>query len=225
MPEMESTPKETRRAAIYCRASKKDPSSLRIQERDLRAWAKAQGFEIVAVMKEEPHGTFEQKKVLALAKRRKIEAILVTTTDVWSDTMRWFNEGGLDFLTNPRFLRQQMFLFEGLDRLARLHIPILSMTGGLFNWSTTEGQKWAAMAAEQVRSRQDWKPLLIKAGMREAKEEGRAIGRSKGPSEKTSKVTPKILRLRAQGLSYRAIAEATGLDPKTIASVVKSKAN
>ena len=67
--------------AIYCRVSTADQSCDR-QERDLRAFAKRAGFEIVAVFKETASGAkndrAERNKVMALARARKIDAILVT---------------------------------------------------------------------------------------------------------------------------------------------------
>jgi DNA invertase Pin-like site-specific DNA recombinase len=219
---MERTPKETRRAVIYCRASKKDPSLYR-QARDLGRWAELQGFEVVAVMNEELHGTSAQEEVLALAKSQKIEAILVTTDEVWLDFDGQWRKLGLRDL--PTYLRRQKFIFDGLDHLARLQIPILSKTGVVFDWNTSKGQEWAQRVAEVVRRQADWKRALIWAGMNEARKKGRTIGRKEGPSRRTSKATPKILRLRAKGFSYRVIAEATGLDPKTVASVIKYKTN
>ena len=56
--------------AIYCRVSTADQSCDR-QERDLRAFAKRAGFEIVAVFKETASGAkndrAERNKVMALA--------------------------------------------------------------------------------------------------------------------------------------------------------------
>ena len=61
--------------AIYCRVSTDDQSCNR-QERDLRAFAKRAGHEIVAVFKETASGAKndrpERNKVMALARARKI---------------------------------------------------------------------------------------------------------------------------------------------------------
>src|SRR5262245_61922360 len=64
--------------AIYCRVSTEDQSCQR-QERDLRAFAKRAGHEIVAVFKETAsgakHDRAQRKKVMALAQAREIDAI------------------------------------------------------------------------------------------------------------------------------------------------------
>jgi putative DNA-invertase from lambdoid prophage Rac len=72
--------------AIYCRVSTDDQSCER-QEGDLRAFAKRAGHKIVAVFKETASGVEnarpERAKVLALARARKIDAILVTELSRW----------------------------------------------------------------------------------------------------------------------------------------------
>jgi len=219
---MEKPLKETRRAVIYCRASKKDPS-LNRPARDFGTRAELAGFEGVAVMDGRRHWTSATGGVLPLGHMHKSEAVLVTTDEVWLDLDGQWRKLGLRDL--PTYLRRQKFIFDGLSHLARLQIPILSKTRVVFDWNTSKGQEWAQRVAEVVRRQADWKRALIWAGMNEARKKGRTIGRKEGPSRRTSKVTPKILRLRANGLSYRAIAEATGLDPKTIACVVRDKAN
>jgi Resolvase, N terminal domain len=67
--------------AIYCRVSTDDQCCER-QERDLKAFARRSGHKTVAVFKETASGADddrpERKKVMALARAREIEAILVT---------------------------------------------------------------------------------------------------------------------------------------------------
>jgi len=66
--------------AIYCRVSTDDQSCGR-QERDLRAFARRAGHKVVAVFKETPSGSKNDRvgrKAMALAQAREIAAILVT---------------------------------------------------------------------------------------------------------------------------------------------------
>ena len=69
------------RAALYCRVSTADQSCAR-QERDLTAFATRADCEVVGVFKETGSGAkldrAERKKVMALAQRREIDAVLVT---------------------------------------------------------------------------------------------------------------------------------------------------
>jgi putative DNA-invertase from lambdoid prophage Rac len=72
--------------AIYCRVSTEDQSCER-QERDLRAFAKRAGHDIVAVFKATASGAkndrAERKKAMALAQARKVDAILITELSRW----------------------------------------------------------------------------------------------------------------------------------------------
>jgi DNA invertase Pin-like site-specific DNA recombinase len=74
------------RAALYCRVSTADQSCAR-QERDLTTFAARAGYEICGVFKETGSGAkldrAERKKVMALAQRREIDAVLVTELSRW----------------------------------------------------------------------------------------------------------------------------------------------
>ena len=74
------------RAALYCRVSTADQSCAR-QERDLAAFAARAGYEVVGVFKETGSGVkldrAERRKVMALAQRREIDAVLVTELSRW----------------------------------------------------------------------------------------------------------------------------------------------
>jgi putative DNA-invertase from lambdoid prophage Rac len=74
------------RAALYCRVSTADQSCAR-QERDLTAFATRAGYEVVGVFKETGSGAkldrAERKKVIALAQRREVDAVLVTELSRW----------------------------------------------------------------------------------------------------------------------------------------------
>ena len=77
--------------AIYCRVSTDDQCCER-QERDLRTFAKRAGHRIVGVYKETASGTkndrVERKKVMALARAREIDVILVTELSRWGRSAR-----------------------------------------------------------------------------------------------------------------------------------------
>ena len=105
--------------AIYCRVSTDDQSSER-QERDLHAFAKRAGHHIVAVFKATASGANndrpERKKVMALARAREIEAILVTELSRWD--------------------RSTQDLEQTLDDLHSWKVSILAQTGLSFDLST-----------------------------------------------------------------------------------------
>src|SRR3954470_2477799 len=72
---------QPQRAALYCRVSTTDQSCER-QERDLVAFARRAGYEVVGTYKETASGVkldrAERKHVLALAQRHEIDAVLAT---------------------------------------------------------------------------------------------------------------------------------------------------
>jgi DNA invertase Pin-like site-specific DNA recombinase len=76
----------SQRAALYCRVSTSDQSCAR-QERDLAAFAERAGYEVVGTYKETASGVkldrAERRKVMALAQRREIDAVLVTELSRW----------------------------------------------------------------------------------------------------------------------------------------------
>ena len=74
------------RAALYCRVSTADQSCAR-QERDLTAFAIRADYEVIGVFKETGSGAkldrAERKRVMALAQRQEIDAVLVTELSRW----------------------------------------------------------------------------------------------------------------------------------------------
>jgi putative DNA-invertase from lambdoid prophage Rac len=79
-----------RNVAIYCRVSTSDQDNDR-QERDLKEYADRAGYEVVGVLKETLSGIrkakgkqpIERGKVVALARGRNVDAVLVTEMTRW----------------------------------------------------------------------------------------------------------------------------------------------
>jgi putative DNA-invertase from lambdoid prophage Rac len=74
------------RVALYCRVSTADQSCAR-QERELAAFAGRAGYKVVGVFKEVGSSAkldrAERRKVMGLAQRRDIDAVLVTELSRW----------------------------------------------------------------------------------------------------------------------------------------------
>ena len=77
-------------AALYCRVSTVDQSCER-QERELLAYAKRAGYNVVGVWEETASGGKdsrpERKQVMAMAQARQIEVILVSELTRWGRSM------------------------------------------------------------------------------------------------------------------------------------------
>lgn len=118
------------RVAIYCRVSTADQSCAR-QERDLAAFAERAGYEAVAVYKETAsgvrHDRTERRKVMALAQRREIDAVLVTELSRWG--------------------RSATDLLATLRELEARRVSLVALNGMAFDLSTPHGRMMATVLA------------------------------------------------------------------------------
>ena len=192
--------------AMYCRVSTADQSCDR-QERDLRAFAKRAGFEIVAVFKETASGAkndrAERNKVMALARARKIDAILVTELSRWG--------------------RSTQDLVQTLDDLHGWKVSVLAQTGLSYDLGTASGKLMRTIMAGLADFERDLIRERVKSGLQAAKARGVVLGRKEGqrPSDKKAK---KVLDLHRDGLSYRLIGRNVGLSKNTVMEIVRRDA-
>ena len=149
--------------AIYCRVSTDDQSCNR-QERDLRAFAKRAGHEIVAVLKETASGAKndrpERNKVMALARARKVDAILVTELSRWG--------------------RSTQDLVQTLDDLHSWKVSVLAQTGLSFDLSTASGKLMRTIMAGLAEFERDLIRERVKSGLAAAQARGVKLGRQPG---------------------------------------------
>ena len=94
------------------------------QERDLLAFAKRAGYEVVGVYKETGSGVkldrAERQKVMALARVRQIDAVLVTEFSRWG--------------------RSTLDLLHTLEELETKRISVIALNGMTFDLSTSSGR-------------------------------------------------------------------------------------
>ena len=192
--------------AIYCRVSTDDQSCNR-QERDLRAFAKRAGHEIVAVLKETASGAKndrpERNKVMALARARKIDAILVTELSRWG--------------------RSTQDLVQTLDDLHGWKVSVLAQTGLSFDLSTASGKLMRTIMVGLAEFERDLIRERVKSGLAAAQARGVKLGRQPGqrPSDKKAK---RVLDLHKDGLSYRLIGRNLELSKNTVMDIVRREA-
>jgi putative DNA-invertase from lambdoid prophage Rac len=158
--------------AIYCRVSTDDQCCER-QERDLKAFARRSGHKIVAVFKETASGADddrpERKKVMALARAREIDAILVTELSRWG--------------------RSTQDLVRTLDDLHGWKVSVLAQTGLSFDLSTPTGKLMRTIMAGLADFERDIIRERVKSGLQAARARGVKFGRQHGqrPSDKKAK--------------------------------------
>ena len=192
------------RAALYCRVSTADQSCAR-QERDLTAFASRAGYEVVGVFKETGSGVkldrAERKKVIALAQRREIDAVLVTELSRWG--------------------RSTLDLLHTLKELESWRVSVIAMNGLAFDLATPHGRMMATIIAGIADFERELLQERIRSGIAAAKARGKRLGRQPGQRPKSDRLTPKVLTLVADGRSYRLIARELGLSKNTVFEIVK----
>ena len=192
------------RAALYCRVSTADQPCAR-QERDLTAFAARAGHEVVGVFKETASGAkfdrAERKKVMALAQRREIDAVLVTELSRWG--------------------RSTLDLLHTLKELETRRVSVIAMNGLAFDLSTPHGRMMATILAGIAEFERELIQERIRSGIAAAKARGKRLGRQPGQRPKSDRLAPKPLALVAAGRSYRLIGRELGLSKNTVAEIVK----
>ena len=193
-----------RKAAIYCRVSTGDQSCER-QERDLRAFAERGDFEIVAVFRETASGNInsrsERKKAMDLARDRQIEAVLVTELTRWG--------------------RSTTDLLHTLQELEACGVSVIAQTGLQFDLRSPQGKLFASLMAALAEFERDLLRERIRSGISAAQERGVKFGRQEGQRPKADRNEARVLKLRAEGKSYRVIAMELHLSKNTVMDIVK----
>jgi putative DNA-invertase from lambdoid prophage Rac len=194
------------RAALYCRVSTADQSCAR-QERDLIAFAARAGYDVVGVFKETGSGAkldrAERRKVMALAQRREIDAVLVTELSRWG--------------------RSTLDLLHTLKELETWRVSVIAMNGLAFDLSTPHGRMMATIIAGVAEFERELIQERIRSGIAAAKARGKRLGRQPGQRPKSDRLAPKVLALVGNGRSYRLIGRELGLSKNTVAEIVKRK--
>lgn len=192
------------RAALYCRVSTADQSCAR-QERDLAAFAERAGYEVIGTFKETGSGVKadrdERRKVLALAQRREIDAVLVTELSRWG--------------------RSTTDLLATLKELQARRVSVIALNGMTFDLSTPHGRMIATVLAGIAEFERELIQERIRSGIAAAKARGKKLGRQPGQRPKSDRLAPKVLALVSQGRSYRLIGREVGLSKNTVAGIVK----
>ncbi len=199
-----------RRVAVYCRVSTSDQDCDR-QERDLLAHAERAGYEVVGVYKETLSGIrknrgkqpVERARVMALAQRREIDAVLVTELTRWG--------------------RSTQDLMATLGELASWDASLIAQTGLTFDLSTPQGKLVASLMASLAEFEHDLLRERVTSGIAAAKARGQTFGRRPGyrPSDEYA---PEVVRLsETEKLSQREIAKRFGISKTTVNEILKRR--
>jgi DNA invertase Pin-like site-specific DNA recombinase len=205
-----STPKKTRvfgqrgktlRVGLYARVSTHDQQTLPMQLSTMREYARARGWTITVEVKDVGSGATkrpDREKLLDSARRREIDLVLVWRLDRWGRSV-------VDLVTT-------------LQELAALGVGFVSLSEAL-DLTTPSGRALAGMLAVFAEFERDILKDRVKAGIAQAKKEGRPHGRPKT----AAKLVTEMKQLKKEGVSKREIARRLSVSRTSVIRLLRSK--
>ncbi len=188
------------RVAIYARVSTNDQSCER-QLAELESYVDRNDFEVVGTFRETGSGAkndrTERKKILELARHRKIDLVLVSELSRWG--------------------RSTPDLRNTVERLAECDVALRALNGPELDISTAQGKLMLNLLAAISEFERDLLRERIKSGVAHARSKGTKSGRAIGrPAFQKSE---RVERLLKDGLSVRAIASDLGISKTTVMKI------
>ena len=188
------------RVGIYARVSTHDQQTLPMQLKQMKAYIKNRKWKLTVEVQEVGSGVKtrpKREKLLAMARRREIDAILVWKLD--------------------RFGRSLADLITALTELRELDVVFVSLTESL-DFSTPSGRAMAGMLSTFAEFERDMIRERVKAGIANARENGRAHGRPRTAALKADK----IKGLKATGLNNSQIAKKLKISRASVIGILKT---
>jgi DNA invertase Pin-like site-specific DNA recombinase len=176
---------EPERVAIYARVSTHDQQTLPMQLEAIRAYAERKGWQIASTVEEIGSGAKtrpRREELLRAARRKEIDVIVVWRLDRWG--------------------RSLVDLIATLQELTALKVGFVSLSEAL-DLTTPSGRAFAGMLAVFAEFERDILRDRVKAGIAQARKDGRPHGR---PAKIVGK-TQEIRDLARNGMSKSAIAK------------------
>src|SRR6202167_1914593 len=172
------------RVGLYARVSTHDQKTLPQQMRAMREYAAKRGWEIAVQIKEVGSGAVERElreKVMAAARRREIDVVLVWRLDRWGGSLA--------------------DLVVTLKELAELGVGFVSLTEAL-DLTTPTGRAMAGLLSVFAEFEHEILRERIRAGLVEARRKGTKLGRPTTAARKSGQ----IRKLHRAGVSKAEIA-------------------
>jgi DNA invertase Pin-like site-specific DNA recombinase len=172
------------RVGLYARVSTHDQQTLSLQMRAMREYATKRGWTIAIQVKEVGSGAAERElreKLMAAARRREIDVVLVWRLDRWG--------------------RSLVDLVVTLKELAELGVAFVSLTEAL-DLTTPTGRAMAGLLSVFAAFEHEILRERIRAGIAEARLQGKHLGRPVTVGKKAAQ----IRKLHRTGVSKAEIA-------------------
>jgi putative DNA-invertase from lambdoid prophage Rac len=207
------TPKSTRvfgqrqepakmfRAGLYARVSMHDQQTLPLQMRAMREYAAKRGWTIAAQVKEVGSGAAERElreELLAAARRREIDVVLVWRLDRWG--------------------RSLVDLVVTLKELAELGVGFVSFTEAL-DLTTPAGRAMTGLLSAFAEFEHEILRERIRAGIAEARLKGKRFGRPLTAAKKAGQ----IRKLYRAGVSKAEIARQLNIGRTSVRRILSTK--
>jgi putative DNA-invertase from lambdoid prophage Rac len=172
------------RVAVYARVSTHDQQTPGMQVAAMAGYIKERRWKVIQSVEDIGSGVKERRgrdQLLRAARRREIDVIVVWRLDRWGRSVA-------DLMTTLR-------------ELTDLGVGFVSLTEAL-DLTTPTGRAMAGMLAIFAEFEREILCERVKAGIAQARKEGRPHGRPRSAALKTDDV----IRLKAEGLSNSEIA-------------------
>jgi putative DNA-invertase from lambdoid prophage Rac len=186
------------RAAIYARVSTHDQQTLVMQVEAMSAYIKNRGWIAASRIEDVGSGAKERpgrESLLMAARRREIGVIIVWRLDRWGRSVA-------DLMTT-------------LGELTDLGVGFVSLTEAL-DLTTPSGRAMAGMLAIFAEFEREILRERVRAGIAQARKEGRPLGRPRTASLKAEEV----LRLKAERLSHSEIARRLAIGRTSVRRIL-----
>jgi len=173
------------RVGLYARVSTHDQQTLPMQLSAMRGYAKKRKWFVAVEVKEVGSGATTRPKreeLIDAARRREIDVVLVWRLDRWG--------------------RSLVDLVSTLQELTALEVGFVSLSEAL-DLTTPSGRALAGMLAVFAEFERDILRDRVKAGIAQARKEGKPHGRPKT----AARLVPEMRQLRKEGVSKREIAK------------------
>ena len=188
------------RVALYARVSTHDQQTLGLQIAAMAAYIKDRGWSLARQVEDVGSGSKDRPgrdSLLKAARRREVDIVVVWRLDRWG--------------------RSVADLMATLRELTDLGVGFVSLTEAL-DLTTPSGRAMAGMLAIFAEFEREILRERVRAGIAQARKEGRPHGRPRPASLKADEV----LRLKAERLSHSEIARRLGIGRTSVRRILKA---
>jgi DNA invertase Pin-like site-specific DNA recombinase len=188
------------RAASYARISTHDQQTLGLQVEAITAYIKGRGWDLVKQVEDVGSGAKQRparEGLLKAARRREVDVVVVWRLDCWG--------------------RSLPDLVVTLRELTELGAGLVSLTEAL-DLTTPTGRAMAGMVAVFAEFEREVLRERVRAGIAQARREGRPHGRPRS----ASLMADEVFRLKAELVSRSEIARRLGIGRTSVRRILEA---